>query len=68
MRVWSGRGGAGNFMPQPVEDKGPVEIEMEQKEQAKRVEEDVRRKVEMVLERPGRAHVQPHLGERGERN
>lgn len=63
MRVWSGRGGAGNFIPQ-VEEREPVEIEMKQKEQARRVEEEVRKKVEMVLERPGRAHVQPHLGER----
>ncbi|KAI5804400.1 hypothetical protein EDC01DRAFT_627257 [Geopyxis carbonaria] len=54
-RQWTGRGGAGNFAPPAAAPAEPREFEL--KEQAKRVKEEVRQSVDMVLERPGRAHL-----------
>lgn len=52
MRVWTGRGGAGNYVP-PVEREEGREME----DKGERLSEEVREKVEMVLERPGRVYV-----------
>lgn len=54
-RPWRGRGGAGNFAyDKPVE---PERIELEERQAAEEVQEEVRKDVEASLERPKSAYL-----------
>jgi len=54
-RPWRGRGGAGNFAyEKPVE---PERIELEERQVAKQVQEEVRKEVEAGLQRPESAYL-----------
>lgn len=62
IRQWAGRGGAGNFAgangnPQLTEPQKIEEIELEERERAQQLQEEVRRTVESSLPKPGSAHL-----------
>ncbi|CCX09658.1 hypothetical protein FPQ18DRAFT_275184 [Pyronema domesticum] len=55
IRQWTGRGGAGNFAAS--HGPTPEEIEAKEREQAKKLQEEVRKSVESSLPKPMGAHL-----------
>lgn len=55
IRLWRGRGGAGNFVADVPEDSASVK--KSEVEKAKVEEEKVRASVDQALQRPSQAHI-----------